>query len=111
VQQFAVEKALSEGAPITCATCRFYHEGNGHCGQDECGGPGGGRDFPSYDGPIPREKLVERCLVCGSTDTRFVIVGLPTKFSLCAKDKDVFQFVGSPDNSPLKHPVTVVAIS
>ena len=81
-----------------------------HCGKTECGGPGSGRDFPSYSGPIPRDKFVERCLVCGGSDIGYMIVGLPTKFGLCEKHKNVFHYVGQGDPDKLKLPVSVIAI-
>lgn len=110
MDQEAVEKALASGAPISCATCPFFHDGNSHCGKSECGGPGAGRDFPSYGGPIPREKFAERCLVCGSSDPGFMIVGLDTKFGLCKKHAKVYEHVGQEDPDKLRHPVTVIAL-
>ena len=110
MQQSAVEQAMAEGAPTTCATCRHYHEGNKRCGQDACGGPASGLDFPSYDGPIPRENWVERCLICGDGNAGYLIVGLPTKLSLCRKHRKVYQHVGARSPGDLKHPVTVLAI-
>jgi hypothetical protein len=108
MQQAAVDQALASGAPITCATCRFFHEGNMACGKSECGGPGSGRDFPSYDGLIPRENFIERCLVCGSGGALFLIVGLPTKFALCGKHRRVYEHVGAAGPGALLHPVTVI---
>ena len=108
---FAIAKAQREGAPITCATCVYYHEGNGSCGKTECGGPGMGRDFPLYEGPIPREKLVERCLVCGSNEIAYHVVmgGDKTKFSLCKKHRKVYDQVGAAPGR-LKLPVKTIAI-
>lgn len=108
MQQFAISNALSAGAPVTCATCRLFHEGNGFCGKTDCGGPSAGRDFPSYEGPIPRTRFVERCLVCGSGEIKYQIAGLPTKFSLCKKHRGVFDHI-QPD-TVLKHPVTIIAL-
>lgn len=107
----AIAWAMSQGAPVTCATCRFFHEGNMHCGKTECGGPGIGRDFPSYDGPIPRERFVERCLICGDVDIKFHIVmgNDKTKFSLCAKHRKAFAHVGSPEGT-IKHPVRLISL-
>ncbi len=107
----AMARALDQGAPISCATCRHFYEGNSHCKQQECGGPTLGRDFPSYDGPIPRDKFVERCLVCGHGNPGFRIVGLATKFSLCRKHRKVYDHIGTPSPDQLKHPVTVIAVS
>ena len=106
-----VVKALQHGAPITCATCKPFHEKNGFCGVVTCGGPVFGRDFPNYDGAIPRERFVERCLACGSPDTRFAIIGLPTKFSLCTKHEKIFSDVSAPsfDGGHVLHPVIVIA--
>lgn len=111
MDQQAINWALQQGAPVTCATCRHFHEGNMHCGQTECGGPGVGRDFPSYDGPIPREKFAERCLVCGSGEIKFHIVMSEdqTKFSLCKKHRKVFKHVGAAEGK-IKHPVRIIAI-
>lgn len=106
----AIADALSRGAPITCASCRFFHEGNGDCGKTECGGPGAGRDFPTYDGPIPREKFVERCLICGSGKTEFIIVGLDTKFALCRRHRKVYEYVGQSSPDKIKHPVRLIAL-
>lgn len=109
MDQTAVNKAIEAGAPITCATCRLYHERQGYCGELACGGPGAGRDFPVYDGPIPRIKFSERCLVCGSEEIVGLIVGLPTKFALCLKHKKVYDHVGSA-HGKVKHPVTVIEL-
>ena len=108
----AMSWALRQGAPITCATCRHFHEGNMRCGQTECGGPGVGRDFPSYDGPIPREKFVERCLVCGGGPVLYHIVPSATdgtRFGLCKKHRKVFNHVGAPEGK-IKHPVRLVTV-
>ena len=110
MDQKAIAWAQKQGAPITCATCRHFHAGNGHCGQD-CGGPGVGRDFPCYDGPVPREKFVERCLVCGSGKIEFhIVLGEgKTKFSLCKKHRRVFDHVGA-NEGEIKHPVKLIVI-
>lgn len=111
MNQDAVNWALSQGAPITCATCRHFHEGNMRCGQTECGGPGSGKDFPLYDGPIPRAKFVERCLVCGTGDVKFhIVMGTDqAKYALCKKHRKVFEHVGAPEGR-VKHPVALIAI-
>lgn len=111
MNQESIDWALRNGAPVTCATCRHFHEGNMHCGKTECGGPGAGRDFPSYDGPIPREKFVERCLVCGSSEIKFYVMvpGSTTKFSLCKKHRKVYQHVGAAEGG-LQHPVRIIAL-
>ena len=112
MDQVAISWALSQGAPITCATCRHFHEAKDmRCGQTECGGPGIGRDFPLYDGPIPRENFVERCLVCGGDRVEFHIVldGDKTRFSLCKKHRKVFAHVGAAAGK-VKHPVKLIAI-
>ena len=106
----AMARALDEGAPITCATCRHYHEGNSNCGKQECGGPTLGRDFPTYDGPIPRDKFVERCLLCGTGEPGWRIVGLDTKFSLCRKHRQAYDHIDTPTPDQLKHPVMVIAV-
>jgi len=105
-----VEKALAEGVPITCSTCRFFYEGNGFCGKTDCGGPGAGRDFPIYDGPIPRENFADRCLVCGGDSPQYLIVGLETKFALCKKHRKIYNYVGQEDPDKLKHPVRVISL-
>ena len=107
----AMARAMDQGAPITCATCRHFHENKANCGQQTCGGPTLGRDFPDYDGPIPREKLVERCLVCGARNTEFRIAGLDTKLSLCRKHKKVYDYIGTPLPDQIKHPVVVLAVA
>ena len=111
MNQEAISWAMKQGAPIVCATCRHFHEGNMRCGKTECGGPGVGRDFPSYDGPIPRENFIERCLVCGGAEVRVhVIIGEgKTKFALCKKHHQVFKHVGAAEGK-LKHPVKLIAI-
>lgn len=106
----ALAKAMAQGAPITCATCKFFHEGNGFCGKSACGGPGAGRDFPLYDGPIPRDKFADRCLVCGDGNVEFLIVGLNTKFGLCRRHRKVFEHVGQGDPDKMKHPVNLIAL-
>jgi len=82
-----------------------------HCGKTECGGPGVGRDFPTYDGPIPRESFIERCLVCGGPNVEFHIVleGGKTRFALCKKHRKVFAHVGAAEGK-LKHPVKLIAV-
>lgn len=110
MRQESIDWALAQGAPITCATCRFFHEGNMVCGKTECGGPSAGRDFPSYDGPIPREKLVDRCLVCGSAEPKFLIVGLDTKFALCKKHRKTYDHVGNQEPDSIRLPVLVVEL-
>lgn len=107
----AISWAMSQGAPITCATCRHFHEGNMRCGQVECGGPGVGRDFPLYEGPIPREKFIERCLVCGEGKVEFhIVLGEgKTKFALCKKHRKVFEHVGAAEGQ-IKHPVKLIAV-
>lgn len=111
MDEASITWALSQGAPITCATCRLFHEGNMHCGQTECGGPGVGKDFPFYDGPIPREKFINRCLVCGGSKVEFhIILGVDkTKFALCKKHRKVFKHVGA-GAGKVKHLVTLIAI-
>jgi hypothetical protein len=68
-------------------------------------------DFPCYDGPIPKEKFVERCLICGSDRVEFhIVLGEgKTKLSLCKKHRDVFTYVGAAEGK-VKHPVTLIAI-
>ena len=111
MNQDAIQSAMSAGAPITCATCRHFHDGNMHCGKTECGGPGVGRDFPSYDGPVPRETFIERCLICGGANVEFHIVmeADKTRFALCKKHRKVFAHVGAAEGR-LKHPVMLIAI-
>jgi len=97
---------------MTCATCPSFHEGNMHCGIAECGGPGIGRDFPSYTGPIPRESFSDRCLVCGSGKISCLITGLPTRFALCTTHKSVYNHVGGGGGGAdgIKIPVTTIAL-
>lgn len=83
-----------------------------HCGQTSvCGGPASGRDYPSYNGPIPREKFIERCLVCGDGDVAFhIILGEgKTKFGLCKGHRKVFDHVGAHEGA-ISHPVVLVAV-
>ena len=79
------------------------------CGKLKCGGPGAGKDFPEYEGPIPRESFVNRCLVCGNGDVKFLIAGLDTKFSLCKKHRTVYDHVGQTIDG-IKVPVKVVEL-
>ena len=111
MDQSAMAEAMAKGAPITCASCRHFHEGNMYCGKTECGGPGSGNDFPLYDGPIPREKFAERCLICGNGEVQFnIVLGEgKTKYSLCAKHRQVFEYVGEAPGQ-IKHPVTLIAV-
>ena len=103
-------RAMQNGAPVTCATCPRYHNGGGLCGMQTWGGPLLGRDFPDYNGLIPRERFVDRCLVCGSDKPRFGIIGLPTKFSLCAKHKKLFsESVPLSETDMILQSVTVIA--
>ena len=112
MDEAAIRWAMNSGAPVTCATCRHFHEGNMRCGKTECGGPGRGRDFPDYDGPIPREKFVDRCLICGVGDVAFHIVMGPDKttYALCKKHRRVYDHVGTQEGE-IKHPVRLIAIS
>jgi len=111
MDQAAIAWAMTNGAPVTCATCRHFHAGNMVCGQATCGGPGVGRDFPNYDGPIPRDRLVERCLVCGEGNIAYHIVMSDslTKFSLCKQHRKVFDHTGAPEGQ-IKHPVRLIAV-
>lgn len=111
MEQDAISKAMAQGAPITCATCRHFHIGNKHCGKSECGGPGVGLDFPLYDGPIPRDKFVERCLICGSGEVKYHIAATTDqdKFSLCRKHRKVYNHVGAAEGK-LKHPITLITL-
>ena len=106
-----IDRAMREGAPLTCATCAHYHQGNSFCGKTECGGPGAGRDFPIYDGPIPRERFVERCLICGGGNVEYLVVGLDTKFGLCRKHRKVYNYVGQGDPDKMQFSVKVIAIN
>ena len=67
-------------------------------------------DFPCYNGPIPRERLVERCLACGSGDTTHLIAGLATKFALCKKHKDLYKYVGQPNPDAVRLPVVTIKL-
>lgn len=109
MQEDSIQKAITSGAPITCATCKYFHEGNMFCGKDECGGPASGRDFPLYNGPIPRENFADRCLICGSGELYCLIVNLKTKFALCKKHRRVYQHIES--QSGLRLPVTTITIT
>ena len=104
----SIRWAMNAGAPVTCATCKFFHEGEMRCGKTECGGPTRGRDFPSYDGPIPRDKFADRCLICGAGSVQFLIVGLPTKFALCKNHRDVFSHITA-NPGEINYPVRIVA--
>lgn len=109
ISEEQIKEAFGEGAPITCATCRHYHAGWGHCGQD-CGGPPSGRDFPAYNGDIPRELFIERCLICGKGGPSFIITtgANMTRFGLCEEHKDVFDHVIAQDGPARK--VTILAV-
>lgn len=110
MQQSAIDQAMAAGLPVTCATCYHYHRGNPFCDQP-CGGPGMGLDFPCYNGPIPKEKFVERCLICGGDRIAFhIILGEgKTKYSLCKKHSRVYAYVGAAEGK-VKHPVTLIAV-
>ena len=110
MQEDSIAKALADGSPISCATCPLYHQGNGYCGKSECGGPGAGKDFPDYAGPIPRERFVDCCLVCGSNKPCYLIIGLPTKFALCKKHRKVYDYVGHASPDQLKYPIRIIAL-
>jgi len=109
VDKQSIEWAMSQGAPLTCATCSHFHAGNMFCGKTTCGGPGVNRDFPDYDGPIPRDAFSSRCLVCGNAPNS-LIIGLETKFSLCKKHASVFNHVGHNDDSKVRYNVQVIAL-
>jgi hypothetical protein len=112
MNQDAISWAMQQGAPISCATCRFFHEGKMHCNKSDCGGPASGRDFPCYEGPIPREKFVERCLICGTGETAFhIVLGEgKTKFALCMKHRKIFNHVGTTEGS-VQLPVRLIAVT
>ena len=90
----AVTKAMQSGAPITCATCTHYHEGNGLCHRPTtCGGPSFGRDFPDYDGPLAREAFQACCLVCAdmTISHSMIVPGRATRFGLCSAHVDFYE--------------------
>lgn len=109
----AIQQAMADGAPLTCASCRHFHEGNGFCGRaNTCGGPARGLDFPDYDGPVPSDKFTTWCLVCGGGSPAYLIVlGEGKKrFALCKKHKNVYDHINPPNPDEIKHPVMVIAL-
>jgi len=104
-----IERTLAKGVPLTCASCKLYYEGDGHCGRMQtCGGPLAGRDFPDYDGPIPKEKFVEVCLICGNPKAPYLIVGLTTKFALCAAHQSIYDKIPASEGV-IARPVNTLA--
>lgn len=110
IPQEQISKAMSQGAPLTCATCRHYHVGEGLCHHDECGGPAKGLDFPSYNGLIPKDAFVQRCLVCGSPPAFLIMMGEDkARFSLCEEHEKIYDSVEAAPGK-IVHPVKVIAI-
>ena len=74
------KQATEGGMAFACAMCKHYWkneevpyelraQGAGRCSQTTCGGPMGGRTFPSYLGPLPAGDWDVFCFVCGSPET------------------------------------------
>lgn len=88
---------MSKGLPITCASCFHLNTTVWKCDRkDTCGGPMVGRDFPDYTGPLNREKLQERCLVCGEGKLSHSMLVGATRFGLCATHVEIFRKLKSP---------------
>ena len=80
--------ALESGFNIVCSTCSHLHESlsknQGHCGKVNCGGPVYNRDFPDYNGAIPRDDFKKACLVCANQNiSHFIIINGKKTFALC----------------------------
>lgn len=59
----------SAGLSAVCAWCEHWHEAKSRgdaitCGHPSCGGPGVGRGFPDYKGPM-EGNLGQFCFICG----------------------------------------------
>jgi hypothetical protein len=88
-------EAIKAGFPITCASCEHLHAAwktdAADCGRLlTCGGPIFGRAFPDYKGPLTPQMLERICLICGSDDVDFHILGGLRRLGLCFKHRDVF---------------------
>lgn len=90
-------KYLAQNYPIFCATCTKLPEGHARglswCGVQSCGGPmhkDGPRDFPDYNGPIPKSKKATICMKCGHSEIVRQIVINGKRLGLCANHKGLF---------------------
>lgn len=76
------------GFAAPCALCRHLRSalarGADECGM-VCGGPPSGRDFPVYEGPVPRDRLVAICFVCGDESEAAVSVGGGAPLGACGR--------------------------
>lgn len=68
------KEAQEHGFTFTCAMCFHLHRayaqvnswGKVQCRQ-ACGGPGSGRNYPLYEGPLG-QNLMAHCVYCGKKD-------------------------------------------
>jgi hypothetical protein len=101
ITQDTIERELLAGFNIFCATCSFHHEaldkGLYSCIEKTCGGPLKGLSFPTYNGPIPRDRFKDICLLCGSPEDlkRAIYVQGQHIFSLCHKDRNAIEVLPS----------------
>ena len=104
ISQDKIQRQLDQGYNIFCATCVHHHnyleKGLVGCHESsikECGGPFAAKDFPEYQGVIPREKFKDICLICGSPNeiTRAIYVQGSHVFSLCHRDRKAIEVLPS----------------
>ena len=84
------QAVLKHRLPIFCATCKKYYEGRAkglpdpECTSKRCGGPFARKDFPDYEGPIPKENFHKWCFVCGGpSDMGVRVRGSERVFGVC----------------------------
>lgn len=67
-----VKVAMANGFTFTCAMCVKLHQARDRAGAkdwavncgSECGGPGAGKSYPKYEGPLG-DNHVAHCVFCG----------------------------------------------
>jgi hypothetical protein len=73
-----VRKAMKAGFTFTCAMCVKLHRARDRAGAEgwgvtceatNCGGPGSGRNYPGYEGPLG-DNHVAHCVFCGKPDPK-----------------------------------------
>ena len=81
---------------VVCVTCKHYWHardkqipGTGCLGPRGCGSPMAGDNFHGYDGPVPRERLGDRCFRCGAPASYAMrVLGKAGYIGVCHDDLD-----------------------
>lgn len=111
-----INQLISEGYPLTCATCTHFHESRikkaPNCGKSQCGGPLLGRDFPDYKGQFSREKLASVCLMCGDSILSVLILphGSSSRFGLCSNHEKLYDDMSLSSPEAIQFPVVKIPL-